>query len=367
MNARAGMFLAAAALAALGPAPATAAPSLESRLDAALHAGRQSTAAPAATGAVIRCGKLLWSGADGVLDLESKRPATPNTLFASASTGKPTTAALVMDLIERGKLSLNTRLSRFYPGLPRASKITIRMLLNHTAGLNEYFDDPHVADLIVNHPDHDWKRREVLKGITKTLFEPGTDHEYSNSAYVVLGGVIEKVTGQRIPRVFRSRLATPLGMAHSIYEYRPKLSRLFAHPYTGTKGDLHDMFAPGIGVPADFWGPVWTDGGIALTASDLARFGNGLFEGTLLKPESVRQMSRQGMYGYGFGITTMDFRNRLWRGHDGRYVGYELELWYDRSHGITVTVATNAERSSLAIWKRIVAAYDQSGAVGERC
>src|SRR4051794_6146115 len=142
-------LLAGLCLLAAGPA---AAADLESRFDVALHDGRASTGAPAATGAIMRCGQLLWSGADGVLDTSSGRPATTTALFAIASSTKPFTATLVLGLVDRKKLSLGTRLARFYPKLPKAKKITVRMLLDHTSGLNDYFDDAHVNQVIATHP-----------------------------------------------------------------------------------------------------------------------------------------------------------------------------------------------------------------------
>src|SRR4051812_134150 len=127
--------------------PATA--SLAARLDTALAQARETTAAPAATGAVIRCGTLLWTGASGVRDLKSRTPVTPDTPFAIASTTKTVTAALVLGLVQDRRLSLATRLSRFYPRLPSASRITVRMLLDHTSGLNDYFDDARLNNTIL--------------------------------------------------------------------------------------------------------------------------------------------------------------------------------------------------------------------------
>src|SRR3954468_13093951 len=157
----------------------------ESRLDTALPDARSSTGAPAATGAIMRCGQVLWSGADGVLDTSSGRPATTATRFAIASSTKPFTATLILGLVERTKLALKTPLARFYPHLPKAKKITIKMLLDHTSGLFDYLDDAHINDVIAKHPDHHWKRSELLKAIRRTLFKPGTKFSYSNSNYAV--------------------------------------------------------------------------------------------------------------------------------------------------------------------------------------
>src|SRR5438034_10566707 len=98
----------------LATAPAASA-DLTTDLDAALKQGRETTGAPAATAAVMRCGQLLWSGANGVMDTSSGRPATATTRYAIASSTKPVTATLVMNLVQRKKLSLKTKLSRFYP------------------------------------------------------------------------------------------------------------------------------------------------------------------------------------------------------------------------------------------------------------
>ena len=108
-------------------------------LDAALRDGRATTGATAASAAVMRCGELVWAGADGTLDTESGRPATTDTRFVIASATKPVIAALVLGVVEREQLTLGTKLSRFYPRLPKARRITIRMLLGHTSGLSDYF------------------------------------------------------------------------------------------------------------------------------------------------------------------------------------------------------------------------------------
>ena len=366
---RAVAVLLAGLLALLG-APAVAAAdttALQSQLDAALHDGRSSTGAPAATAAVMRCGQLVWSGADGTLDTSSGRPATPTTRFAIASSTKPFTATLILGLVQRGKLSLKTRLARFYPHLPKAKTITIRMLLDHTSGLNDYFDDAHVNQVIANHPDHHWRRSELLKAVKRTLFKPGTKYSYSNSNYVVLGGIVEKITHRGIERVFRTRIADPLGLASSTFAYHPEQSDLFAHPYLRSGSGLQDQFAPGIGVPSDFWGPVWSDGGLASTSEDLARFGDGLFEGRLLNARTLRTMTHLDRFGGGLGLFHISLFGHKWFGHNGRYAGYESEIWTDRTRRVTFAVMTDLNRSSLATWQGLVAAYDRNEASAPAC
>ena len=277
------------------------------------------------------------------MDLDSQRPATPQTLFATASTGKLVTAELVMELVQRHKLSLRTRLSRFYPRLPNARRITIRMLLNHTSGLSEYFDDPRINRIIAAEPTHRWKRSEVIRAIRKSVFRPGARFQYTNSNYVVFGGVIEKLARRSFERAFRARVAARVGMPSSTTTYDPARSGLFAHPYFLGGGGLHDGFVPGVGIPADYWGTVWTDGGLASTAADMARFGDGLFEGRLLRRATLRLMTRVGRSSaYGLGVQAMRFAGRRWLGHNGAYNGYGAEVWNDASRGVTVVVLSNA-------------------------
>jgi D-alanyl-D-alanine carboxypeptidase len=294
------------------------------------------------------------------MDLASGRPAAPSTRFVVASTTKTVVATLVLDLIQRGKLSLSTPLSRFYPRLPNARRITVRMLLDHTSGLSEYFDDPRINQLITDHPDHRWTRNEVLSAITKARFAPGTRYVYTNSNYVVLGGLIEKLTRGTIERAFRARIAARLRLAGSTFEYRPERSGLFAHPYLNLGGTLHDLFAPGIGVPSDYWGPVWTDGGLASTAPDLARFGDALFERVLLRTNTLTTMTRLNRFRHGLGLDPTRYAGRTWLGHEGGYGGYGSQLWHDATRGITIAVTTNGIQATAATtWRALVAAYDR--------
>ena len=336
-------------------------------LDAALREAREATGAPAAGAAIMRCGGLVWAGADGVMDVSSGREATTETRFVLASTTKPVVAALALGLVERGRLSLRTKLSRFYPRLPGARRITVRMLLDHTNGLNEYFDAPRIRRVIAVDPDHRWTRREVLRAVTRLRRRPGTRYSYSNTGYVVLGGVVEKTGGGSVERLFRARIADPLRLVNSTFRYQPARSDFFAHPYAREDGQPRDLFAPGVGVPADYWGPVWTDGGLASTASDLARFGDALFEGRLLRSVSLRRMTRLDRFGHGLGLFPRQFAGHRWLGHNGAYGGYESEMWHDRARRVTIAVTTNIGDSAPATWERIVAAYDRVAPASPSC
>ena len=172
----------------------------------------------------------------------------------------------------------------------------------------------------------------------------------------MLGGVLEKVTRGSVEALFQSRIAGPLGLVNSTFTYTPARSDLFAHPYDGGR----DGFVPGVGVAADYWGPVWTDGGLASTGPELARFGDALFEGRLLRPETVATMSLLSRFGHGLGVFRISFGGHEWMGHNGAYGGYESEVWTDRARRVTIAVTTNSSSSAQAVWERIASVYEQT-------
>lgn len=321
----------------------------------------------------MKCGQPIWSGASGVTSTVSHQPTTRSTLFVLASTTKTVTATMAMKLVEEGRLSLDAPLSQFYPQLPDAHDITVRMLLNHTSGLPEYSDDPKIADTIAKDPRHSWTTDEIVAALSRMQpeFPPGTDYTYTNSNYVVLGGIIDKAGGVPLEASFQQMVAKPAGMTQSTFTYQPSRSGEFAHPYLrADDGSLSDQFVRGLGVPSSYWGPVWTDGGLASTAVDLARFGNALFANHLVSQSSVQQMAELGAHDYGFGVYDQHVDGHTWLGHDGAYGGYESENWTDSSRQVTIAVTTNVDDSGHAadttagasndIWQALVKAYDKS-------
>lgn len=341
---------------------------------AALRTARAQTGAPGASAAVVACGKLLWAGYSGVTDVRSRRPVTSSTLYVTASTTKTVVATMVMQLIQAGRLSLDTPLSRFYPQLPNASRITVRMLLDMTSGLPEYLNNPRIRNTIQNDPEHVWTRDEVLSNLGPAQFAPGTSFRYTDTNYIALGGIVEQVTGKTIESDFQRRIARPAGMRSSSFVPTPGGTRRLAHPYSrASSGALTDTWIRGYGLGDDNWGPVWTDGGLASTATDLARFGDSLFAGHLVRRGSLAEMTNTGSNNYGFGIFGQSFDGHNWLGHNGAYGGYESENFTDPSRRVTVAVTTDVENSgdgfdSVAerIWRAVVQALDGSSAASCR-
>ena len=342
---------------------------LEGVLDAALRAARSRTDAPAATAAVVVCGRVVWADATGVLDLRSKRPANNHSLFILNSAAKTIVATMVVLEIQDGHLSLDTRLSQFYPWLPNAHQVSVRMLLNMTSGLPDYLYNPRIDWMMDHRPRHHWTVDQVLTGLGTGLgtpkFPPGHAYQYSDTNYIVLGAILERITHSSIERDFQQLIARPLGITSATFVPTPAAKARMPHPYLLYRnGSLASPWIPGFGVSSAVWGPVFTDGGLASSALDLAWFGNALLGGRLAGATAVRQMTHIGRGDYGFGMRDRSFDRHFWLGHRGYFGGFEAEDWSDPSRQLTIAVATNlqivgGEPTSTDIWTAIARAYDR--------
>ena len=343
-------------------------------LDGALRAARHRLRAPAVTAAVVVCGRVVWAGATGVLDLGSKRPATDRSLFVLNSAAKTFVATMVMQEIQAGHLSLGTRLSRFYPWLPNARQITVRMLLNMTSGLPDYLYNARIDWVMDHQPRHHWTVDQVLTGLGTGLgtpkFLPGRGFEYSDTNYIVLAAILEQITHTSIEHDFQGLIARPLGITSATFVPSAPAKALIAHPYVRSRdGSVASRWIPGFGVAPAVWGPVFTDGGLASSSLDLARFANALLGGRLVDESAVRQMAHIGRGDYGFAMRARSFDNHYWLGHRGYFGGFEAEDWTDPARQLTIAVATNLQTSggtptSTDIWQAITRAYDHQNLGG---
>ena len=305
---------------------------------------------PGAQAAVRRGGRPLWSGVSGTLD--DAVQVRPEDRFVIASTTKPIVATLLMGLVERHRVRLDDTVADFAIDVPNAERITLRMLLAHRSGLPEYFDDPLVAVALLD-PRHHWTRAQVLAAISRqpAAFAPGERFEYANSNYIVAGEVIERITGQPIETILSRRVAAPLGLATlSFREHLPGSRIAHGHqPTLGFLGPAQDQYdLAGGRTPSDVIGPVWTDGGIAASARDLARFSAALFAGEIVSRRTVARMTPDGHYGLGLQVGPSPTGGPLYE-HPGGYGGFSANLGFDPRTKTSVAVVANTAPEDAAV------------------
>ena len=337
-------------------------------LDTALRAARLRVHAPAATAAAVVCGHVVWADATGVVDLRSQRPATNRSLFVLNSAAKTFVATMVMLEIQDGHLSLDTKVSQFYPWLPNAGQISVRMLLDMTSGLPDYLYNPRIERMMDRRPRHHWTVDQILTGLGAGLgapkFLPGRGFQYSDTNYIVLGAILERVTHRSIEDDLQELIDRPLGITSATFVPSAAAKARLAHPYRLSRhGGLTSEWIPGFGVSSAVWGPVFTDGGLAASSLDVARFANALLSGRLVRPAELRLMTHIGRGDYGFGLRSRPSDGHVWLGHRGYFGGFEAEDWTDPSRRLTIAVATNlevagSEPTSTRIWTAIARAYD---------
>ncbi|MFI9201834.1 serine hydrolase domain-containing protein [Streptomyces sp. NPDC053048] len=291
------------ATAAPAPAPPMAdldARTLQSALDKLTAAG-----APAAL-AEVRVGDRTWSGASGVRDTRTKRPARPGDRYRIASVTKSMVAAVVMQLVDEGRLKLDDPVSRHLPGLlPYTEQITLRQLLNHTSGVPNYFDQlyPGTGDKELEELERNRFRyfppRELIKmAAAKPLVSrPGAEFHYSNTNYLILGQVVEKVTGRSLSAVLEQRVFRPAGMKDTSYPTaNPRITgpHLNGYHQVGSR-PLRDLtvYTPSV------WGAA---AGVVSTNADLNRFYRALSDGTLLPSARWAEMREFTVAPYALGV-----------------------------------------------------------------
>jgi D-alanyl-D-alanine carboxypeptidase len=298
-----------------------------------------------ATVAIVENGRPLLARGFGRRSLESPARVDADTLFGIGSVTKQFTAAAALLLAEQGKLSVDDKVAKYYPGATRASDITILDLMNHVSGYPDYYPLDFVDRRMLKPIEPDELIRRYAGAPLD--FEPGTRWSYSNTGFVLLGRILEKASGQSLGSLFREKIFAPLGMSHTIYDPGAD-DRRVATGFTS--------FALTKLTPASREGDGWVGaaGAIYSTAADIARWDVALMDGRVLAPASWALMSRPRMlvngkssnYGCGLSIATRDGLTVFT--HGGAVSGFIARNTFIPQTQSAVVVVINDEDGPLA-------------------
>jgi CubicO group peptidase (beta-lactamase class C family) len=282
-----------------------------------------------------------------VADIETKTPCTPETNFRLASVSKQFTATAIMLLVDRGKLKLGDSLNKFFPGFPKyGDKITVKQLLTHTSGLPDYEDlIPKGATLQLD----DYDVLHLLMDTKEPKFTPGSKWEYSNSAYALLGLIVEQVAQKPFHDFMKSEVFAPLGMDESVM-YQRGLNevphRAFGHAKKKGKWVKSDQ---------SLTSAVRGDGGVYTSLRGYEKWITGIDEQKLLTKSSYEAMfspqvltSRKGSH-YGYGWFVDEYRGEPRTQHAGDTVGFrEFAQRFPKRHAaLLLQFNNNVESDTL--------------------
>jgi D-alanyl-D-alanine carboxypeptidase len=356
------------AVALTAGAPASASPAAQAprRLAAALRGELHALVRAGVPGAVVvvRRGDRTLALAAGRADLATGEPLRARDRFKVGSITKTVVATAVLQLAGEGRLTLDDPVARWLPGLvPNGRRITIRMLLAHTSGLFDYLEDPRsLAPYVAGDFGFRWTARRLVRiGVSHPpTFPPGAGWAYSNTGYLVLGLIVERVSGRPLAAVLERRILRPLGLAVTRLPASQGLGHPRAHGYLGAAPALQDVTP----VSQSLFGAA---GGLVSTAGDVARFYRGLLGGRLLPPRLLRAMTatvpRAPGLAYGLGIARFATPCGPRIGHNGAVPGYASLVLNDargrRQAVILVNAITDQETvggpAAQAAYARLVA------------
>ncbi|MDH6223824.1 serine hydrolase domain-containing protein [Streptomyces sp. MJP52] len=323
-------------------------PPARGRLSETLRAYHSATGSQPGVLAALRGEGWHWAGASGVADAVTGRELRPTAAVRVASVTKTFTAAAVLRLVERGELRLDEPvcalaseevLGLLAEGAYEPTRMTVRHLLQHTAGLYDWGSDPDYDAEAFADPAHRWSRLEQVRWAVehgRPLAPPGEEFHYSDTGYVILGEILERVTGRSLAAAYRGLLPLgELGLA-SIHleslEPTPAAGAERAHQYVSGA----DLLA--VDPSCDLWG----GGGLVSTMPDLAGFVRALFRGEVFeRPATLATMlapvEARGAQGRGMGIRTLALGPGRWWGHCGCW-GVVMAYEPDRDLAVATTV-----------------------------
>ncbi len=326
------------------------------RLQRALEAVRKSLILPGVSATVIFPNGSAWTGVAGYAVPSKKIPVRPETPFALASVTKTFTAALILRFQDQGLLSIDDPLSRYLPDFPNARRITLRMLLQHTSGLPDFFMNPKIDVALLKNKRLAWTPAMTLAYVLKPVVAPGKVWYYSNTNYVLLGLVAEKVGGASWADLVHRQLLDPLGLhGITVQGVDPPIAPP-AHAnvmYVGAGGQVlpRDQTDGTAVVPfTSVATAAWSAGVLAADSGDLARWGRALYGGTVLSPVSRIEMltfdpdiARAYATAYGLGASRVTFDGHVAFGHTGALAGTRSAIrWFPREK-LTIAALFNRD------------------------
>jgi CubicO group peptidase (beta-lactamase class C family) len=336
-----------------GPLPLT--PAMKARIDAIVKSELARQYVPGAQVAIAENGRVVYAKGYGYREIGSRLPVDAQTSFAIGSVTKQFTAAAIMLLEQQGKLNVGDKLAKYLPRAPHASEVTLRNLLTHTSGIVGFTEVPNFSLLLPTPSSPD----RIISTIARTplAFAPGTDWEYSNTNFVLLGQVIAKVSGESYPDFLQQNFFDRLGLKRSWFTRTEAIHPDDARGYTEFMYGLPDEHA----YLAD-WS--WYDaaGGLTMSAADLARWDIALDSGRVVSPASFARMTTRTelkngrTIGYGFGLGVGSVFGRPTVGHDGLVSGFSSENLTFPKDRVAIVLLSNGDNFSYLHAIRAIAA-----------
>lgn len=289
---------------------------------------------------VFKEGQLVYAKGYGVANLEYDIPNTKTSVYRIASTSKQFTAACVIRLVQQDKLSLDDKLSKFFPSFPSyANKITVRHLLNHTSGIRDYLTLVYLKGLRDEDYYTDEELMDWLTNQTSLCFQPGEKHLYSNSGYWLLGQIVNKISGMDMAEFANQELFKPLGMAHT--HFHDDHNKIVKNRATGY-------------IPNDNGYEICTttldmigDGGVFTTIEDMKKWDDAFYKSNVLNKEFWNMMTQRGVLNngdtisYACGLMVDTYKGQKTISHGGAFVGYRAEILRFPVQQFTVVVLAN--------------------------
>ena len=298
---------------------------------------------------VAQKGAVIYQGGYGFRNAEVKVQHEANSVFQIGSITKQITAAVIMQLQDEGKLSVQDKLSKYFSGFTNGDSITIENLLTHTSGIYNYTNDEKLMKGDVTKHFSQKQMLDIIRAY-KPDFEPGTKWSYSNSAYSILGYIIEKVTLKPYERVVRERIFTPLNMTSSGFDFTHLLSPNKSIGYFSLSGKEPSK-APIVDSTL-----AYAAGAVYSTVSDLARWERAVTEGKLLKRESWKAVFTPYKNNYGYGWLVDTAFGRPFTSHSGGIHGFSSHLIRFPQDEVAVIMIDNTSSPHLAKISKTLAA-----------
>jgi CubicO group peptidase (beta-lactamase class C family) len=338
--------LAASPVAGQAPSDTVLPAATRATIDSVARAVLAATGVPSASVAVVIGGRIAYRQAYGSARLAPAVAALPDMRYAVGSVSKQFTATAVLMLAQEGKLSLSDPVSRYVPGLTRGDEVTVRELLSHTSGYQDYWPQDYVMPAMLVPTTAD----AIMTGWAKKAldFDPGTQWQYSNTNYVIAGRIIEQVSGMSLMQFLQTRIFAPLGMQSIADVNAGRLGE------TDAIGYYRHALGPLRPAPKEAAGWLFAAGELAMTAPDLARWDISIIDRRLLSPAwydtltaEVKLKNGSDTH-YALGIfVASDGGHRVWE-HSGEVSGFTSEDIVLPDTRAAVVVLTNQDASSAA-------------------